>query len=200
MQSSERGKEREAETSTRPRSRRRACPRPSPKAPPNGRESSSGGPHRPIRSRRRRAGPPGPPSLRACLPPAAARGSAAALRAVPPVVEGKVLARLHRAPPRLVLEVPTNGLPDPLLEGNLRGDAQLGADLRVVDGVPAVVPGPVGDEPYERLRLPHRRQEKLRDLDVRPLAPAAHAVHLSGPTAKEGRLHRPRAIVHVDPA
>src|SRR5262249_52097167 len=57
-----------------------------------------------------------------------------------------VRAAHHPFPPGAPVHVPAHRLLQPLLEGAAGLPPQLAADLRGVDGVAPVVPGPVGDE------------------------------------------------------
>jgi len=57
-----------------------------------------------------------------------------------------VSALADRAPPALVVEVPSHGLFQRLLERLLRPPAEFGLCLRAVDGVAAVMARPVGHE------------------------------------------------------
>ena len=74
---------------------------------------------------------------------------------------------LGRAPPGLVLDVPVDGLPEPLGEvGVGRPPAELALELRRVDGVAAVVAGAVGD-PVEVLGVAaHGLQDHAQNGDV----------------------------------
>src|SRR5262249_42878006 len=109
--------------------------------------------------------------------------------------------------PLSVIEVPAHRLPDALLEGVRRGPAELTLDLGGVDGIAPVVPRPVlheGDEPPARSlwrgrHLVEQVAERVDDVQVGPLAPAADVVRLPRLPAQEHRAERLAVIAHVEP-
>ena len=107
---------------------------------------------------------------------------------------------LGRAPPGLVLDVPVDGLPEPLGEvGVGRPPAELALQLGGVDGVAAVVAGAVGD-PVEVLGVaPHGLQDHAQDRDVVLLPIGADKVGLPhaalGQDVPDGR----GVVLGVDP-
>ncbi len=107
---------------------------------------------------------------------------------------------LGRAPPGLVLDVPVDGLPEPLGEvGVRRPPAQLAPELGGVDGVAAVVAGAVGD-PVEVLGvLPHGLEDHAQDGDVVPLAVGADEVGLPRAALREDVPDGRGVVLGVDP-
>src|SRR5690606_15034800 len=115
------------------------------------------------------------------LPPPSGRGA----DAFEPVA-----AVQHPLHPVLVGQVPVHGGRDAFLEGVARLPAQLVADLGRVDGVAAIVPGPVGDEGDQALvraavrtrpALVQQAADGAHHLDVAALGVAADVVGLPHP-------------------
>src|SRR3990170_6847272 len=93
-------------------------------------------------------------------------------------VVGEVLARLDRLPPVAAGAVPLDRLGETVLEAPLRPPAER-APPRRVEGVAAVVTGPIGhvaDEPRVGAR---QLEDAARDLDVLELVAAADVVDLA---------------------
>ena len=107
---------------------------------------------------------------------------------------------LGRAPPGLVGDVPVDGGLQALGEvGVGRPPAQLTLELGRVDGVAAVVAGPVGD-PVEVLRiLSHGLQDHAQDRDVVPLAVRADEVGLPHAALGEDVPDGRGVVLGVDP-
>lgn len=107
---------------------------------------------------------------------------------------------LGRAPPGLVLDVPVDGLPEPLGEvGVCRPPAQLALEPRAVDGVAAVVAGAVG-YPVEVLRVAaHGREDHAQHGDVVPLAVGADEVGLPHAALREDVPDGRGVVLGVDP-
>src|SRR3954471_11180615 len=127
-----------------------------------------------------------------------------------------VAAGLYGLAPGAMAEIPAHGGAQPFLEALSWRPAELAPDLRVIDGVAAVVAGTVGDEGLERAvggdaaggegggagRRAHaleRVADGVDDLQVGPLAASAQVVALARPAAPQ-HLQPPAAVVfHVDP-
>src|SRR5690606_30575073 len=108
-------------------------------------------------------------------------------------------AILQRLPPRAIVAVPLHGLGQAGFETALRCVTEFGADLGVVDGVPAVVRQAVLDE-VDVVPVPAGRLEQVAgDLLVRQLAPAADVVDLAGLPARADELDGRAVIVDVQP-
>ena len=107
---------------------------------------------------------------------------------------------LGRAPPRLVLDVPVDGGLEPLGEvGVGRPPAELALELRVVDGVAAVVAGAVGD-PVEVLGVAaHGLEDHAQHGDVVPLAVGPDEVGLPHPSLGEDVPDGRGVVLGVDP-
>lgn len=107
---------------------------------------------------------------------------------------------LGRAPPGLVLDVPVDGLPEPLGEvGVGRPPAELALELRAVDGVAAVVAGTVGD-PVEVLGVAaHGLEDHAQDRDVVLLAVGSDEVGLPHLALREDVPDGRGVVLGVDP-
>ena len=99
-----------------------------------------------------------------------------------------VAAGHKRLPPGAVVEVPLHGEREADLEGVLRRPAELGVELRAIDGVAEIVAGPIGDEGDElAVRRPPVRgasrsievADRGHDIDVAALGIAADVVGLA---------------------
>lgn len=136
-----------------------------------------------------------------CIPARAPRGAVRrdavllALRAV-----AGLGGLLGRAPPGLVLDVPVDGLPEPLGEvGVGRPPAELALQLGGVDGVAAVVAGAVGD-PVEVLGvLSHRLEDHAQHGDVVPLPVGSDEVGLPHAPLREDVPDGAGVVLGVDP-
>ena len=102
-----------------------------------------------------------------------------------------ILAGDDAGQPLLVAQVPVDGPGDALLEGDGGLPAQLRDDLAGVDGVPAVVAGPVLDVADQGLGLVEPAQDDLDDLEVRLLVAAADVVDLARGGAVPGPARWP---------
>ena len=87
-----------------------------------------------------------------------------------------IFAAYDVLPPVLIVEVPLDGLADPVLKLCLRQPAELVVDLRRVDSVTLVVSLSVRNVCDEALRLAQLLQDDLYDLDVCLLVVAADVV------------------------
>ena len=117
-----------------------------------------------------------------------------------------VAALADRAPPGLVVEVPTHGFLQGLLKGLGRRPADLGLRLARIDRVAAVVAGTVGDERDQILvRSVLRPQpveggaERLHHGEVVAHRAPAQQIGLADPAALQHRHEAARVILDVDP-
>src|SRR5204862_549730 len=92
-----------------------------------------------------------------------------------------------RFPPIPVRQIPVHRLGQPGLEALHRFPAQLGLDLRRIDRIAAIMPGPIGNE-ADQIAVtpsPDARIEQIADrldyLEVGPLLPPADQIGLAGP-------------------
>src|SRR5689334_8995794 len=129
--------------------------------------------------------------------------SAALLQAEP---LAPVVALGDGVTPGAIVQEPLDGAPDPLLERHRGLPPELPLDLRGVDRVAAVVPGPIlheGDliavRPVLGAELVQHGADRLHDLEVRALGVAAHAVHLARLPRLGGHGERARVIAHPEP-
>src|SRR5262249_42379649 len=106
-------------------------------------------------------------SSMAWFPRWARRGGSGDRRRTPPVlpfVLTLVFSRARLRDPVGVLLVPADGLAQPLLERRPRPPAQRSLDLGAVDGIAAVVAGPVLDVTNEAARLAQEVEQQVRQL------------------------------------
>ena len=108
--------------------------------------------------------------------------------------------RLGRAPPGLVLAVPFDGLLQAFLEVVVRrAPAELGLQLRGVDGVAAVVAGAV-PHPVEVVGiLAHHLEDHAQHRDVVLLAVGSDEVGLSHAALREDGPYGGRVVLGMDP-
>src|SRR5262249_21257741 len=101
--------------------------------------------------------------------------------------------------PLLVVEVPLHGLLEPFLEADRRPPAEFLLHFRAVDGVAAVVAGPVLDVADQRPRLAHRVEQRVRQFEVVALAVAADVVDLADAPLAPHAVDAGAVVADVDP-
>src|SRR5262245_45431027 len=96
-----------------------------------------------------------------------------------PFVILQVFARANAGNPIGMIAIPVYRFPQAAFKRNGWTPAELGFDLAAVDGIAAVVSGPIGDKANQGPRLAHGLQEGVGNLEVGPLAAPADIVYLS---------------------
>src|SRR6266567_3080779 len=96
---------------------------------------------------------------------------------------------LDRTPPPLVLAVPRHRFGESPIEGHFRSPAD-GLELRGVERIPSIVPGPVCHRPDERRGLAEQVEDAVREIDISNLIAAADVVDLAGDTALDQQIDR----------
>src|ERR1700691_5665617 len=115
----------------------------------------------------------------------------------------ETLARIdlfpERAPPPLVVEIPTHRLLDAALERFARAPAELALELGGVDRIAEIVPGPIGDEGNEGVVRACPRAKIIEDsanaphhIDVAPFVATPDIVFFADPPAGHDDIERPR--------
>src|ERR1700693_5887049 len=105
-----------------------------------------------------------------------------------------------------MVEIPAHRLREPGGERLARAPAELLSDLRRIDRIAAVVPGPVGDEgdeapvaAFARANLLQRVAQGMHDLEVAPLGIGPDVVGLAGPPARKREAERLAMVADVEP-
>ena len=109
------------------------------------------------------------------------------------------LLRKQRLPPRAIIQIPLNRLPDPLAWRMQRLPTQLRPHLRGIDRVPPVVSEPVCHVADQVVRLTERLEDQFNHRDVLHLAVATDVVNLTWPAFQQHRHDAAAMIFHVDP-
>ena len=110
-----------------------------------------------------------------------------------------VLAGDDCLPPRLVVQIPLDRLLDAVGELGLRQPAELGVNLRRVDGVAHIVTLAVGDEGDQRLRLAERVADELHDIEVLHLVVTADVVDLALGALADDEVDGAAVILDIEP-
>ncbi|KFB66919.1 MAG: hypothetical protein CAPSK01_003858 [Candidatus Accumulibacter vicinus] len=112
------------------------------------------------------------------------------------------------ANPVLILEIPLYGLADTGVEGFRRFPAQFPLDLAGVDGVAAIVAGPVGDIADLFVvglavgtwsKLVEQRADRVYDVEIGFFVPAADIVGLAGTTGFKDAPDGTAVVLDVEP-
>ena len=110
--------------------------------------------------------------------------------------------------PRRIVEVPAHGLANAAFERLSRRPPQLACRLACIDGVAAIVSGPVLDELYllgigatisARPVLVQDATDRMHDLDIPFFAVAAQIVGLAYPSASQNAMNGAAVILDEEP-
>src|SRR5206468_449533 len=106
--------------------------------------------------------------------------------------------RLDLLPPIPMVRVPRDGLFESLVEGSARRPSEQ-SQFAAVEGVPPVVPRPVGDGAHETGGLAEPLEDGPADVDVAPLVAAADVVDLAGGASLEDHVESLAVVAHEEP-
>ena len=116
-------------------------------------------------------------------------------------------AGTHGGDPLGVVQIPAHRVAQAFVKANRLLPAELVLELGAIDGIAAVVAGPVFDVRDKRLELPHglaglfgdNFDKPVKQPDVLPLVFAADVVGLPDTSARHDGPHRGVMVYHVEP-
>ena len=102
-------------------------------------------------------------------------------------------------PPRTVVEIPLNGLPDAVCEFRFGKPAQLVVYFGRVDGIAHIVTLSVGNKGYKAFWFAESMAYQFYDVDILHLVVTADVVHFANRSVMYDKVDRTAVILNVQP-
>lgn len=96
-------------------------------------------------------------------------------------------------------KIPFHRLPDARVEIIFGLPSQLARELGRIDGIAPVVARTVGDEGNQALRLAQNLQNRLDDVQIRPLVMAADVIDLPRPALMQNEIDGGAVVIDMQP-